>query len=291
MVKQVINDIVKTKYLSKSLVIHATFILSISLSSISKHLDLKNEKARKELLNNYKIINTSVVFENNNQQQSSDTNIQQSQPEVVKPSIAKPVRQPSPKLEQKTQIKQNTIKQTTKIEAKKPEINPIQEMQKTTEPAIIVPQQIQTKEEEQQPVQEDEIIQPSQEEQEIAQMSQKLSQYDSTKINTKTNNKTQATSGQQVNKLTFIEQQIQTCWSRYSAGKTPNRIMIRVKVKYDQNGNVQKITPLQDATDIAAQNMQESAIRAIKDCNPINTEQIYDIYDQWKEIVFNFQYQ
>jgi hypothetical protein len=37
--------------------------------------------------------------------------------------------------------------------------------------------------------------------------------------------------------------------------------------------------------------MQESAIRAIKDCNPINTEQIYDIYDQWKEIVFNFQYQ
>jgi hypothetical protein len=287
MVKQVINNIVKTKYLSRSLIMHATFILSISLSSISKHLDLKNEKAKKELLNNYKTINTSIVFENDKQQEEQEI-ISQSQLDSSAKLIKKIESKPSTKTEEKTQ---NNSNQNKKLETKIIEKKQIQEVRQTTDvDSTQNTIQIQTTDEKNHTAEKNQTPQPTQEEQEIAQMSQQLAQYDSTKINNKASMNAQINTNQEVNKIAILEQQIQTCWSRYSAGKSHNNTAIKIQVKYDKDGNIQSITPLQNATDISSQNMQENAIKAIKDCNPINTQQIYDIYDQWQEVVFNFQY-
>ncbi len=88
---------------------------------------------------------------------------------------------------------------------------------------------------------------------------------------------------------TLLQDQYKQCWSYIGAAGQPKYVP-EVRVQYAQDGTlIGQATLLNPQSDPIMRNLAESALRAIKRCNPLHIPAMYQpFYDQWKGRIVRF---
>ncbi|MGA8601011.1 MAG: cell envelope biogenesis protein TolA, partial [Beijerinckiaceae bacterium] len=82
--------------------------------------------------------------------------------------------------------------------------------------------------------------------------------------------------------------QYKKCWSYI--GLNPQKYVAQIRVRYAQDGSLQaEPALLNPPSDASLRNLADSAMRAVRRCNPMHIPSVYlPYYEQWKARVVRF---